>query len=66
MRITARHRGADRLKPTSFGLRGMEERAAQLGGTVNVSPLRPSGTCIAVSVPHANGGPDSSDTTRIT
>lgn len=43
---------ADRLKPTSFGLRGMEERAAQLGGTVDVSPLRPSGTCIAVTVPH--------------
>jgi two-component system sensor histidine kinase UhpB len=44
---------ADRLKPTSFGLRGMEERAAQLGGTVSVSPLRPTGTCIAVTVPHA-------------
>jgi signal transduction histidine kinase len=43
---------ADRLKPTSFGLRGMEERAAQLGGTVDVSPLRPTGTCIAVTVPH--------------
>jgi signal transduction histidine kinase len=42
---------ADRLKPTSFGLRGMEERAAQLGGTVDVSPLRPTGTCIAVTVP---------------
>jgi signal transduction histidine kinase/CheY-like chemotaxis protein len=43
---------ADRLKPTSFGLRGMEERAAQLGGTVIVSPARPAGTCIAVTVPH--------------
>ncbi len=43
---------ADRRKPTSFGLRGMEERAAQLGGTVNVSAARPQGTCIAVRVPH--------------
>lgn len=43
---------ADRLKPTSFGLRGMEERAAQLGGTVSVTAVRPQGTCIAVRVPH--------------
>ena len=53
---------ADRLKPTSFGLRGMEERAAQLGGTVSVSPLRPTGTCIAVTVPHASGVSELSDT----
>jgi signal transduction histidine kinase len=53
---------ADRLKPTSFGLRGMEERAAQLGGTVSVSPLRPTGTCIAVTVPHAGSVSDLSDT----
>ncbi|HEV7802247.1 MAG TPA: ATP-binding protein [Burkholderiales bacterium] len=43
---------ADRLKPTSFGLRGMEERTAQLGGMVSVSAARPHGTCIAVRVPH--------------
>jgi two-component system sensor histidine kinase UhpB len=43
---------ADRLKPTSFGLRGMEERATQLGGTVSVSVARPQGTCISVRVPH--------------
>jgi signal transduction histidine kinase len=43
---------ADRLKPTSFGLRGMEERAAQLGGIINVTVARPSGTCISVRVPH--------------
>ena len=42
---------ADRLKPTSFGLRGMEERAAQLGGTVSVSAAPPRGTCVAVRVP---------------
>ena len=43
---------ADRVKPTSFGLRGMEERAAQLGGTVSVTAVQPQGTCIAVRVPH--------------
>ena len=47
---------ADRLKPTSFGLRGMEERAAQLGGTVSVSAARPHGTCISVCVPNTNSG----------
>ncbi len=44
---------ADRLKPTSFGLRGMEERAAQLGGTVTVSAVRPHGTRVSVRVPLA-------------
>jgi signal transduction histidine kinase len=43
---------ADRLKPTSFGLRGMEERAAQLGGTVSISAARPHGACVSVRVPH--------------
>jgi signal transduction histidine kinase len=46
---------ADRLKPTSFGLRGMEERAAQLGGTVDFSALQPRGTCVTVRVPHRAG-----------
>ena len=43
---------ADRLKPSSFGLRGMEERAAQLGGTVRVAGARPHGTCISVRLPN--------------
>jgi signal transduction histidine kinase/CheY-like chemotaxis protein len=42
---------ADRLKPTSFGLRGMEERAAQLGGTVAFTTAKPRGTRVAVRVP---------------
>ena len=51
---------ADRLKPTSFGLRGMEERAAQLGGTVSVLGAHPRGTCVAVRVPGRtiSGTPD--------
>ena len=43
---------ADRLKPMSFGLRGMEERAAQLGGTVSFTAARPRGTCVSVRVPY--------------
>ncbi|HET7160169.1 MAG TPA: ATP-binding protein, partial [Burkholderiales bacterium] len=43
---------ADRMKPASFGLRGMEERAAQLGGTISITSVQPQGTCIAVRVPH--------------
>jgi signal transduction histidine kinase len=46
---------ADRLKPTSFGLRGMEERAAQLGGTVSIGAARPRGTCVSVRVPRRAG-----------
>jgi signal transduction histidine kinase len=46
---------ADRLKPTSFGLRGMEERATQLGGTVSFTALQPCGTEVSVRVPHRTG-----------
>ena len=53
---------ADRLKPTSFGLRGMEERAAQLGGRVRVAGARPHGTCVSVRVPnHADGAAEFED-----
>jgi len=41
----------DRLKTSSFGMRGMEERATQLGGTLIVSGLEPRGTFVAVRVP---------------
>ena len=41
----------DRLKASSFGLRGMEERATHLGGTLTVSWVEPTGTRIAVRVP---------------
>jgi two-component system, NarL family, sensor histidine kinase UhpB len=43
---------ADHLKPMSFGLRGMEERAAQLGGTVSFTATQPHGTCVSVRVPY--------------
>jgi signal transduction histidine kinase len=41
----------DRLKTSSFGMRGMEERAVQLGGTLVVSDFEPNGTFVAVRVP---------------
>jgi signal transduction histidine kinase len=47
---------SDRLKPTSWGLRGMEERATQLGGTVTVTAVGAGGTRVSVRVPRHAGG----------
>jgi PAS domain S-box-containing protein len=41
---------ADRLKPHSFGLRGMSERARALGGTLSLSPAPGGGTMVAVKI----------------
>jgi PAS domain S-box-containing protein len=41
---------ADRLKPHSFGLRGMSERASALGGTLTLSAAPGGGTMIAVKI----------------
>jgi PAS domain S-box-containing protein len=41
---------ADRLKPQSFGLRGMSERAKALGGTLSLSPAPGGGTMVAVKI----------------
>jgi two-component system sensor histidine kinase UhpB len=41
---------ADRLKPHSFGLRGMHERARALGGTLSLSPAPGGGTVVTVKV----------------
>lgn len=43
---------ADKIKTNSFGLRGMQERAAALGGECHITAaMHGSGTCIQVSVP---------------
>lgn len=43
---------ADKIKPNSFGLRGMQERAAALGGECQImSAPQGSGTCIQVRTP---------------
>jgi len=41
---------ADRLKPHSFGLRGMSERARALGGTLSLSPAPGGGTMVSVKI----------------
>ena len=43
----------DRLKPRSFGLRGIQERVARFGGEVRISGKPGQGTTIAVSIPQA-------------
>ena len=41
---------ADRLKPQSFGLRGMGERATALGGTMTLSAAPGGGTMVTVKI----------------
>jgi two-component system sensor histidine kinase UhpB len=41
---------ADRRKPNSFGLRGMNERAAALGGTLALSDAPGGGTIVAINI----------------
>ncbi|TMH57665.1 MAG: hypothetical protein E6H55_15110 [Betaproteobacteria bacterium] len=41
----------DLRKPTSLGIRGMRERARQLGGDISVSAEPGSGTTVIISIP---------------
>ncbi|HEY0844101.1 MAG TPA: histidine kinase [Noviherbaspirillum sp.] len=41
----------DRLKPKSFGIRGMVERASALGGELTVSQAKGGGTEVALKIP---------------
>jgi two-component system sensor histidine kinase UhpB len=41
---------SDRLKPHSFGLRGMSERASALGGTLTLSTAPGGGTMVSVKI----------------
>jgi signal transduction histidine kinase/CheY-like chemotaxis protein len=43
----------DRLKPRSFGLRGIKERVARFGGEVHISGSLGQGTSIKVTLPHS-------------
>lgn len=43
----------DKLKPRSFGLRGIKERVERFGGDVFISGKPGQGTTVAVSIPHA-------------
>lgn len=42
---------ADLLKPHSFGLRGIRERLASLGGQLEVGPAKPQGTRLVLRAP---------------
>ena len=44
---------ADRLKPRSFGLRGIQERVAHFNGNMEISSAPGQGTTVAVHIPHA-------------
>jgi two-component system, NarL family, sensor histidine kinase UhpB len=44
---------SDRLKPRSFGLRGVQERVARFAGEVRITSKPGKGTTIAVSIPQA-------------
>lgn len=46
--------GAEKLKPKSFGIRGMVERASALGGRLSVHSPDGTGTCVTLQIPIAN------------
>ena len=48
---------ADRQKPRSFGLRGIQERVAHFNGKVEISSKPGKGTTVSVHVPHASAQP---------
>lgn len=52
----------DQLKPKSFGIRGMIERANALGGSLTVSNAATGGSVVAIRIPLAStGGEDNDD-----
>jgi two-component system, NarL family, sensor histidine kinase UhpB len=42
---------AERLKPQSFGIRGMIERASSLGGKLSITPTNGGGSTITIKIP---------------
>ncbi|NEX59648.1 sensor histidine kinase [Noviherbaspirillum galbum] len=46
----------DRLKPQSFGIRGMMERARALGGKLDIAPMDGGGTTLSVRIPLGRQG----------
>jgi two-component system sensor histidine kinase UhpB len=52
----------DRLKPESFGLRGMMERARALNGTLTLSVPPGGGTMVNILIPLASGMPPDTHT----
>jgi signal transduction histidine kinase len=48
---------ADAQAVSGMGLKGMQQRTRELGGSFRVLPVDPHGTCVEVSLPHGGGGP---------
>ncbi|MGB7480038.1 MAG: histidine kinase [Burkholderiaceae bacterium] len=46
----------DRLKPHSFGIRGMTERASALGGSLAIGPAPGGGSVVAIRLPPGASG----------
>lgn len=46
---------ADRVKPDSYGIRGMMQRARAAGGTLSITTVMPHGTLIKADVPCGSG-----------
>jgi len=42
---------ADQVKPKSFGIRGMVERANALGGKIHISPITAGGSLVSIKIP---------------
>lgn len=47
---------SDRMKPKSFGIRGMIERASALGGTLAINAGEAGGTVVAITIPLTENG----------
>ena len=45
--------GQDKLKPRSFGLRGIQERVARFAGEVSITGKQGVGTTVSVNIPHS-------------
>jgi two-component system, NarL family, sensor histidine kinase UhpB len=46
---------ADLIKPSSFGIRGLHERAKSVGGWLDIGRSNPSGTAVTLSIPLVPG-----------
>ncbi len=54
----------DLQKPRSFGLRGIRERLASLGGRLDLTDIQPHGTRLALRAPLLPASPDEPNPTR--
>ncbi len=48
---------SERLKPQSFGIRGMIERASSLGGKLTITPTKGGGSTVSIKIPQNRYSP---------